>query len=106
MVQHMSTTPEEVVGTACAEDSRRIFSPIWRKVARQYRPKKKPRSVKIGTSRWSLLLSLVWCEVLPVAQVRDVLEHGRAWRKIRRIQEGAVERIITGWRVVDRGAAF
>jgi hypothetical protein len=30
-------------------------------------------------------VSLLWCEVLVVAQVHDVLEHGRARRQVRRI---------------------
>ena len=38
---------------------------------------------------------LLWGEVLVIAQVHDVLEHGRARRQIRRIQEQSVEIVIT-----------
>src|SRR6202167_4567030 len=49
---------------------------------------------------------LLWGEVLVIAQVYDVLEHGRAWRQVVGVQEQRVEIKVTLRGVVDHGAAF
>src|SRR5207302_6399696 len=52
------------------------------------------------------LVQLLRREVLVIAQVHDVLEHGRAGGQVCRIQEKSVEGVATSWRTVHRGAAF
>ena len=57
-----------------------------------------PLRGKTGTPWFNL--PLLRSEVLVVAQAYDVLEHGRAGRQVRRIQELGVEEIVTFWGAV------
>lgn len=60
-----------------------------------------------GKDRGTLVqLALLRSEVLVVAQADYVLEHGRAGRQVRRIQELGVEEIVTFWGAVHRIATF
>src|SRR5581483_576815 len=68
--------------------------------------RKKPRSDEDRGRSGSTLLGLVGREVLPVAQVHDVLEHGRTGRKVRRVQEGVIEIVLTTGRAIHHGAAL
>src|SRR5271165_5862297 len=66
--------------------------------------KKMPRPRGRGWDQ--MRVNLLWREVLVVAQVHHVLEHGRAWRQVRRVQELDVKRVTTSRRAVDSGAAL
>src|SRR6266853_2491025 len=65
--------------------------------------KKKTPVARAAPGRW---VGLLWCEVLVLAQVHHVLEHGRARRQIGRVQEQGVKGVTTRGRTVDCGAAF
>src|SRR5215470_18684514 len=49
---------------------------------------------------------LLWRETLLITQVHDVLEHRRAGRQVRRIQEQYIEVIVTAGRAVYRRATL
>src|ERR1700687_3226086 len=49
---------------------------------------------------------LLRCKVLVIAEVYHVLEHGRARRQVRRVQEQGVKGVTSPGRTVDRGAAL
>jgi hypothetical protein len=65
--------------------------------------KKKAPAARAAPGRW---FGLLWCEVLVIAQVHHILEHGRARRQIGRVQEQGVKGVTTRGRTVDCGAAF